>query len=644
MVNWYKQEEKRRKPSYVDFAHQEEHNSLGSNTSFNNKYGEVFLWAYSNGKVLAFPLGEKGDHSDIPDSVPYDISGRYSKSMNMASIAGYGSPYNFINAIIDLEEMFGKNLKIFISEMISGNIINGTFTPEQLIKKLSNLRVQYANSSLKKIAQVQGEWWIQDGVAYAADGEMGDMDHIAYVINYAQSTISDMDIQSEEDWELWKYKTVQEVVSPKIKQIQQEMSLATGQRYKVLDAQLDELKDHLRNPEYYSYDLIFENASQLGIDPGLFNIAEGAGGADARIYGMKEFGWKRVEGRHVETWQLTKSDLNSIASGLWDAYQDDAEKATYNIEVRNPAKYFVNVPYQYIEDGNPAKLREYDASSGIDKGYRPRYASLHKQSQSVFDEFLKSPKKNYGNFGHPIDFEDSDPVYLWWYDGFEIITEQVLDADHVHDDSHGMVYWGRYIENNNALSFAWDPYEASEKTLVDALLSLEEKFGQDLKIFAGTFGKGMQGPMSPAQIIKQFSNYNENYFSNLKQWRKKAETLNIRDFYTQKPKSVYIARNPTWDQLLSILDKSIYGAARLLQSNNGEVIAWDGSGVLHSQIARAIGMKNIQKKAGPEVRMDEKYNIILYNPPGPYHLNNFFGKELKTISGNEYLVVEDELV
>lgn len=122
-------------------------------------------------------------------------------------------------------------------------------------------------------------------------------------------------------------------------------------------------------------------------------------------------------------------------------------------------------------------------------------------------------------------------------------------------------------------------------------------------------------------------------------WYKYSETVKIRDFYTLRPKAVYVARNPSWDQILKMLDKGSFSSVRLIR-HNGEVFVWDSSDALHSQIASVFGIPTKDLTLGPELEMDQKYNIILSNPPGPlsFSINDFFGKKLIPYGSNKYLV------
>lgn len=120
-----------------------------------------------------------------------------------------------------------------------------------------------------------------------------------------------------------------------------------------------------------------------------------------------------------------------------------------------------------------------------------------------------------------------------------------------------------------------------------------------------------------------------------------AETVRIRDMYTMSPKSVYVERNPSFDRMVELVDKSPFSSIRMLKDKNGDVVVWDGNDGIHYQIAGALGLDTSSHSDGPSLTLDENYELILYNPPGPYSFNNFFGKQLSPIGKHEYLVVDN---
>tara|TARA_Y100000310_G_scaffold180635_1_gene180550 strand:+ start:10378 stop:10878 length:501 start_codon:yes stop_codon:yes gene_type:complete len=154
------------------------------------------------------------------------------------------------------------------------------------------------------IAQATGEFWItEEGQAYYADGDIGDMNHEMYIRDLVLSeknlTPDDIDLFSTSEEEL---------------------------------AQLGFNKEEI--------DVLLDKV-------------------DARDYGLTHYGWKRVADNEVQTWTISSGDMAAIASGLYDAYNEEAVRRTYNLEVGATGKYYVSIPFEVIETANPMALREY---------------------------------------------------------------------------------------------------------------------------------------------------------------------------------------------------------------------------------------------------------------------------------------------
>lgn len=157
---------------------------------------------------------------------------------------------------------------------------------------------------LSKISQ-RGEFWLADGVATYADGDIGDYNHEGVVID----TI---------------------------------------------------LANH--NMDFETFE---ELASRANKDATAFagftedEIAAVRGTKDARDYALKYLGWVRVNGNSVQTWAISREILNDIANGLWDAYDEECGDYTYTIEVSSRGELFTGVPFSVIASGDPAGLMRY---------------------------------------------------------------------------------------------------------------------------------------------------------------------------------------------------------------------------------------------------------------------------------------------
>lgn len=200
-----------------------------------------------------------------------------------------------------------------------------------------------------KLAEVRGEYWINEsGNVMEASGD-GDFDHAGYVIDYAQNHLSE-----GEDYEGWKISKTLELLQEKKEALEEQKDEieAVEQDTTQIDAAINENWEQSRDPEYHYYDVLFECLPQE--EKELLNVAEG--NRDAREFAIKNWGWKRLEGRHIETWTLTARDLEVIANGLYDAYGDydenSLESETFNINVYSTNMWYQNVSWQDIDKKN----------------------------------------------------------------------------------------------------------------------------------------------------------------------------------------------------------------------------------------------------------------------------------------------------
>ena len=210
---------------------------------------------------------------------------------------------------------------------------------------------------LIKESGVSGEFWItDDGIAIDAS-DIGDYNHEAYAIETAQYELAE-----DEDYEGWKLAKVAEILEIQKQELESkkiELEEA-GKDTSKIDDELYSIWEKSRNPDYHAYELITDHAESLGINLATFDVAEGHG--DARQYAIKVWGWKRLEGSNVETWNLTESDLRSIANGLYDAYNDDVLTETFDIYTLSNQGWYQNVPWEAIESVNPVHLWGYQTN------------------------------------------------------------------------------------------------------------------------------------------------------------------------------------------------------------------------------------------------------------------------------------------
>lgn len=198
-------------------------------------------------------------------------------------------------------------------------------------------------SKLTKFSELGGEWWIIDGEPIFADGDIGDMNHEAYVVQSIQSKYAYDEFNRGEwiDWDGFKLKLAREKYEE--------------ENGKIDDDFWSRLIDNFPKIIKKSY---LEGLKELGMTDEEYQIAEGQG--DARDYGMKHLGWKRVHGNSIQTYELTGSDLKEITNGLYDINGDDIDPTEeFEIEVMSTVTMFENVPWSILSEDSLSLLMPY---------------------------------------------------------------------------------------------------------------------------------------------------------------------------------------------------------------------------------------------------------------------------------------------
>jgi len=185
---------------------------------------------------------------------------------------------------------------------------------------------------------MEGEFWLDGGTSMFADGDIGEMDHEGYAMDYAareqlNNIQGDYDEFNGEDvdWFGFTAKWTADMI----------------EKYG-----LDETADPLN-------DLTEEQLKEEGVDRELWSVAFGNG--DVRAYAAEKWGWVRVAGNSIQMNTLDKAKLKELADGLYDAYQsvdeDEFNSQCYNIETKTA--FYMSVPYPVIESGDMKALRDY---------------------------------------------------------------------------------------------------------------------------------------------------------------------------------------------------------------------------------------------------------------------------------------------
>lgn len=181
---------------------------------------------------------------------------------------------------------------------------------------------------------LSGEYWLAEGDALYAEN---DYDHTMHVIDVARQSIGeefDFDAYDEFiDWE--EFKNYLATEHPELR---------------------SEIYMTHAGPRPQLQELLFQN----GINLELWDVANWMGEVEPRLYAAKNWGWVRNEGNNLEAYEISRSKLREIAQGLDSAYGDaDLERQAFDIYVYNTKKFYREVPFDVIESGDMASLRDY---------------------------------------------------------------------------------------------------------------------------------------------------------------------------------------------------------------------------------------------------------------------------------------------
>jgi hypothetical protein len=211
---------------------------------------------------------------------------------------------------------------------------------------------------LIKLAQsVRGEYWIVDGDAEYADGDNGDQNHEMIAEQFMLGQLGyDLDDSGGDTESAQSYDDASRMFTNTLNQNDEYASGDFNKYVEYLKSlnQDDEDYDWTYDAELKDY-LLFKNNNS----PQAQHVVEGF--KDPRTFVIQNHGWIRLEGQHVQLWDLTPATLQSLTSGLYSAYDEDAESVTYHIEIDSKRRYLQAVPLDAIADGSVVKmLRDVD--------------------------------------------------------------------------------------------------------------------------------------------------------------------------------------------------------------------------------------------------------------------------------------------
>jgi hypothetical protein len=236
-----------------------------------------------------------------------------------------------------------------------------TFMVFETVERLQLKRLIMEVASILFEGRLRGEWWFEDGQAVYADGDTGDINHEGRVIDALRREILDalgVDAGNHD-------------YAPDFNDVKDEIIQNIGD-----ELNAEEL-EAWKNDEFAEVVISYlKRKGDSKIDNKIYYIRghDSKGKTlDAREYALVNWGWQRVKGNVIQTQTLTSKDLNSIVSGLWDAYNDELEnrdegrvsnenpqgEQTFDIEVMSTRSWYQGVPWSVLEKKNPTSLNPY---------------------------------------------------------------------------------------------------------------------------------------------------------------------------------------------------------------------------------------------------------------------------------------------
>ena len=180
---------------------------------------------------------------------------------------------------------------------------------------------------------LKGEYWLSDGSSMYAEN---DHDHSQLAIDAARDLVADhleLDFDIDDDW--YEFRAT---LCEQYPQLATQITMTWSSPRPELEAMLQ----------------------QYGISMELWDIANWISDADPRLYAAQHWGWVRNESNNLEAFEISRPKLKEIAEGLYDAYPDDElETQSFNLFIYNSKVFYRAVPFDVIESGDMAALRDY---------------------------------------------------------------------------------------------------------------------------------------------------------------------------------------------------------------------------------------------------------------------------------------------
>lgn len=203
-----------------------------------------------------------------------------------------------------------------------------------------------------------GEWWIDDdGTPQYADGDVGDVNHEAYVRQMlVYQVLSDFGIDGSDSGgylDQYEDQIKQELIDDGAL-TEEELERWDDDPSSIILSKFDQISD-IKDEEQRHW---------------MFFLAYGSNTThrgDARDYAMRYMGYKRVVTKGNKAWvqthTLTPRDLVIIYKGLGEMIEEfddvDDSKLVVDVEVRATNKSYYDIPYEVFSGKGLGKMRDY---------------------------------------------------------------------------------------------------------------------------------------------------------------------------------------------------------------------------------------------------------------------------------------------
>ena len=207
---------------------------------------------------------------------------------------------------------------------------------------------------------IKGEYWFdEDGSTMYADGDVGDMNHEAYVIQRCSNEVADMIGMDTGRFEN----------CPTIEDFEEFL--------RDENKESEEIIEKLDNGEVQQVilDIIGDNDANQKLTKCALDL-----GGDARKYAIETWGWSRVHGANIEVKKLDVDTVNRVSRGIWNALEE--EGLIYEDDERNKAGQTVYWISTYTGKSYSIKLDDMDSPEsikGLEQNIAPVVTAASKQ-------------------------------------------------------------------------------------------------------------------------------------------------------------------------------------------------------------------------------------------------------------------------